>query len=160
LTFSTSATRHLKIHRNTLVARLGLIGELLGHDLGRVAHQAVLDLALRIRTAPQVTTGPAVGIEAADLDDLLLAPAVRAWALATLRPIRDPALESTLRTWLDRDARLSAAAAALGVSVPGVRKRISRLERALNRSLLQPPSARYDLWLALRAADLAGHADS
>jgi hypothetical protein len=158
LSFSTSATRHLKIHRNTLVARLGLISELLGRDLGRVAHQAVLDLALRIRTAPRITAAAGVGTEAADLDDLLLAPAVREWALATLRPIRDPALESTLRTWLDRDARLSATAAALGVSVPGARKRIYRLERALSRSLLQPPSARYDLWLALRAADLEGWA--
>jgi DNA-binding PucR family transcriptional regulator len=156
LSFSTAATRHLKIHRNTLVTRLGLIGELLGLDLGRVADQAVLDLALRVRAMPHATT--AHEAEVVDLDDLLRAPAVREWALATLRPIRDPALESTLRIWLDRDARLSATADALGVSVPGARKRLGRLERALERSLLQPPSARFDVWLALRAADLTARA--
>jgi Arc/MetJ family transcription regulator len=156
LSFSTAATRHLKIHRNTLVTRLGLIGELLALDLGRVADQAVLDLALRVRAMPHGTS--AQETEVVDLDDLLRAPAVREWALATLRPIRDTALESTLRIWLDRDARLSATADALGVSVPGARKRLGRLERALERSLLQPPSARFDVWLALRAADLTARA--
>lgn len=37
LAFSSHATQHLKIHRNTLTARLRLIGELLGVDLNRVA---------------------------------------------------------------------------------------------------------------------------
>jgi sugar diacid utilization regulator len=155
LTFSTAATRHLKIHRNTLVARLGLIGELVGLDLDRVAHQAVLDLALRVRASPQATTARDDGIHPVRLDDLLRSAAVREWALATLRRIRDTPLESTLRTWLERDARLSATADALGVSVPGARKRLTRLEQTLGRSLLRPPSARHDLWLAFRAADLA-----
>lgn len=39
--------------------------------------------------------------------------------------------------------------------MPGVRKRLTRLESVLGRSLLQTPSARYDLWLAFRALDLA-----
>jgi sugar diacid utilization regulator len=155
LSFSTAATRHLKIHRNTLVARLGLIEELLGLDLGRVAHQAVLDLALRVRAAPLATTAPDDGSGATTLDDLLRSPAVREWALAILRPIRDPALGSTLRVWLDNDARLSVTAVALGVSVPGARKRLCRLEQVLSRSLLQAPNARHDLWLAVRAANLA-----
>ena len=45
LAFSSHATQHLKIHRNTLAARLRLIGGLLGLDLNRVADQAALDLA-------------------------------------------------------------------------------------------------------------------
>ncbi len=156
LSFSMAATRHLKIHRNTLLARLRMVGELLGLDLRKAGQQAVLDLALRIRGNPaQFDTNAAVG-----LDDLLRAPAVQHWARTTLRPLREAAngavLESTLRVWLDHDARLSATAAALGVSVPGARKRLGRLEQVLRRSLLQPPSARHDLWLALRAADLAG----
>lgn len=52
LAFSSHATDHLKVHRNTLAARLRLIGELLGLDLHRLADQAALDLALRIRATP------------------------------------------------------------------------------------------------------------
>jgi hypothetical protein len=159
LSFSTGATRHLKIHRNTLAARLRLIGELLGLDLGKADQQAALDLALRIWAAPgEVDAGSAVV-----LDDLLRAPAVQHWARATLRPLRQAAngsaLEATLRAWLDNDARVGATAHALGVSVPGARKRLCRLEQILHRSILQPPSARHDLWLALRAADLAHPTD-
>ncbi|RDL09768.1 PucR-like helix-turn-helix protein [Streptomyces sp. HB202] len=40
LAFSSHATEHLKVHRNTLAARLRLIGELLGLDLHRLADQA------------------------------------------------------------------------------------------------------------------------
>jgi hypothetical protein len=158
LSFSMAATRHLKIHRNTLLARLRMVGKLLGLDLRKADHQALLDLALRIRGNPaQVDRDAAVM-----LDDLLRAPAVQHWARSALRPLREAAngavLESTLRVWLDHDARLSATAAALGVSVPGARKRLGRLEQVLRRSLLQAPSARHDLWLAIRAADLAGRA--
>ncbi|WP_143665949.1 helix-turn-helix domain-containing protein, partial [Streptomyces griseus] len=62
------------------------------------------------------------------------------------------------RTWLRCEGRLGPAAAELGISVPGARKRLTRLETVLQRSLLRPPSARYDLWLALRAHDLAAEA--
>lgn len=34
-------------------------------------------------------------------------------------------------------------------------KRLARLETVLQRSLLRTPSARYDLWPAFRALDLA-----
>ncbi|MEV0054352.1 helix-turn-helix domain-containing protein [Saccharopolyspora shandongensis] len=46
-------------------------------------------------------------------------------------------------------------AAELGVSVVGVRKRLLRVENLLGRSLLNGPSARYDLYLALRVLDAA-----
>jgi hypothetical protein len=160
LSFSMAATQHLKIHRNTLVARLRLIGQLLELDLGRADQQAVLDLALRIRAVPRHTSDPEDVGGAVDPDDLMRAPAVQQWARTMLRPLREAAqgevLESTLRVWLANDSRLSATADELGVSVPGARKRLCRLEQILQRSLLQSPSARHDLWFALRAADL-GH---
>ncbi|MFE4690954.1 PucR family transcriptional regulator [Streptomyces sp. NPDC056749] len=158
LAFSSHATRHLKIHRNTLAARLKLVGELLGLDLNRVADQAAVDLALRIRATPSLHR-PGAGTPAVseDLDTVLGAPAVQDWAAQQLRLLAGagPAGEETLRSWLRCEARLSAAAAELGISVPGARKRLTRLEALLCRSLLQAPSARYDLWLAFRTVDLA-----
>ncbi|WP_327372025.1 helix-turn-helix domain-containing protein [Streptomyces sp. NBC_01217] len=167
LAFSSHATQHLKIHRNTLTARLRLIGELLGLDLHRVADQAALDLALRIRATP-TTHRAADRDEAASerphrLDDILRGPAVQEWAARQLRPLTESGISgsttdprTTLRAWLDCEAQLGPTAAALGISVPGVRKRLTRLESTLHRSLLRTPSARYDLWLAFRALDLAG----
>ncbi|MFE7617416.1 helix-turn-helix domain-containing protein [Streptomyces sp. NPDC057496] len=166
LAFSSHATQHLKIHRNTLAARLRLIGELLGLDLSRVGDQAALDLALRVHATP--TAPPAASADGPKspvprrLDDILRTTAMREWADRQLRPLTGPDgskgtadPRETLRTWLECEARTAATADALGISVPGVRKRLTRLESALGRSLLQAPSARYDLWLAFRALDLA-----
>ncbi|MEW1612358.1 MULTISPECIES: helix-turn-helix domain-containing protein [unclassified Streptomyces] len=182
LAFSSHATGHLKVHRNTLAARLKLIGELLGLDLHRLADQAALDLALRIRATPapvctpdtaeaERTAGPGRANGAAhDLDEVLRRPAVQEWAARQLAPLAalvggapagpvgpvgpvGPA-EETLRAWLRCEGRLGPTAAELGISVPGARKRLTRLETVLQRSLLRPPSARYDLWLALRAQDV------
>ncbi|MFE9380288.1 helix-turn-helix domain-containing protein [Streptomyces sp. NPDC006855] len=196
LAFSSHATDHLKVHRNTLTARLRLIGELLGLDLHRLADQSALDLALRVRAtpapgcapdpAPGCAPDPAPGCApdpapgcvpesaqpasaplsapygpapvpgtsqaAGGLDEILRRPAVRDWADTQLAPVLGA--EETLRTWLRCEARLGPAAAELGISVPGARKRLTRLEALLQRSLLRPPSARYDLWLALRSRDL------
>ncbi|MEK8172336.1 helix-turn-helix domain-containing protein [Streptomyces sp. M19] len=58
-----------------------------------------------------------------------------------------------MRTWLRADARLPATARALGISLPGARKRLAKAEEALGRSLLHAPSAKYELWLAMRALD-------
>ncbi|OZM82988.1 DNA-binding protein [Pseudonocardia sp. MH-G8] len=167
LAFSTAATRHLKIHRNTLSARLRRIEELLELDLGRADQQAVLDLALRIRSTPRASgpPGPADPARVVALDDLLTMPAAQEWARNLLRPLRETAHasrhEATLRAWLDSGSRLSATAVVLGISVAAARKRCARLEQLLRRSLLHAPDARHDLWLALHAADLgrrAGHA--
>ncbi|SCD45833.1 PucR C-terminal helix-turn-helix domain-containing protein [Streptomyces sp. PpalLS-921] len=158
LAFSSHATQHLKIHRNTLAARLKLIGELLGLDLNRLAGQAALDLALCIRAAP-ARHRPDVRREhpaAPDLDAVLSGPGIQDWAAQQLRQIAPagPTAEETLRTWLRCEAQLAPTAAELGISVPGTRKRLVRLEAVLHRSLLRTPSARYDLWTAFRAADL------
>ncbi|HET6856167.1 MAG TPA: helix-turn-helix domain-containing protein, partial [Streptomyces sp.] len=163
LAFSSAATRHLKIHRNTLASRLRRIEALLGLDLERVGGQAKLDLALRIGALPQVSDrGTEVTTESAlptrgekTFEALLRLPVAREWALTQLRPVREdaPALEATLRAWLRHDARLSATAQEMGVSVTGVRKRLVRLEQILRRSLLRCPNARHDLWLAVEILD-------
>ncbi|MFD0423282.1 helix-turn-helix domain-containing protein [Streptomyces parvus] len=175
LAFSSHATDHLKVHRNTLAARLRFIGDLLGLDLHRLADQAALDLALRVRatpapactpeapsSAPPVPYASGTSTAADGLDAILCRPAVRDWAGRQLAPVLGdqrlapvPGAEETLRTWLRCEGRLGPAAAELGISVPGARKRLTRLETVLQRSLLRPPSARYDLWLALRSRDLA-----
>ncbi|MFJ1598583.1 helix-turn-helix domain-containing protein [Streptomyces sp. NPDC088261] len=105
-------------------------------------------------------TGPVPSPAAQDpFEALLCLPAVQEWALTQLRPVRTdaPTLETTLRAWLRHDTRLSATARALGVSVTGTRKRLTRLEQVLRRSLLRVPNARHDLWLA--AAALNGPPD-
>jgi hypothetical protein len=83
------------------------------------------------------------------LDVLLAGPEVRRWAEMKVSPLRerDPELYvKTLRAWLVNHARIEATATALGISVPGTRKRLSRIEEILGRSLMSAPSARYDLW--------------
>ncbi|WP_326701668.1 helix-turn-helix domain-containing protein [Streptomyces sp. NBC_01754] len=158
LAFSSHATQHLKIHRNTLAARLRLIGDLLGTDLNRLADQAALDLALCVRALParHRPDGRQERAAAPDLDAVLRAPGVQSWAAQRLRQLAPAGrtAEETVRTWLRCEAQLGPTAAELGISVPGARKRIVRLEGVLHRSLLRAPSARYDLWLAFRAADL------
>lgn len=153
LTFDSGASRHLKIHRNTLTARLRLLGDLLGADLTRVADQSAAWLALRLHsigpahpTSPEPTT---------TLDRLLSTPSARVWAQSRLHPLEHtgpPAGIETLRAWLRADTRLSPTAAALGISAPAARKRLTRIEQALGRSLLHTPSAKHELWLAMRAS--------
>ncbi|WP_461155498.1 helix-turn-helix domain-containing protein [Saccharopolyspora tripterygii] len=149
LAFHQQATRHLKIHRNTLSARLQKIGSLLGRDLHRLPDQAQLDLALRLRAGRGDPQPPR------DLDDLLRGDEVRRWAEVLLAPLREsPRLVETVRAWLRADARPSLAAEALGISAAAARKRLANAEQLLERSLLHSPSLSYDLHLAFRALDL------
>ncbi|MEU5022909.1 helix-turn-helix domain-containing protein [Streptomyces milbemycinicus] len=176
LSFGGAANRHLKIHRNTLAARIRLIGDLLGLDIGRsLAGQSTAWLALRLHSAPPGTaetpaeppteppteppaapaTPTAPAPAPASLDALLSSPAAELWARAQLGPLDEAgptAVPETVRAWLRADARLPAAATALGISLPGARKRLARAEEVLGRSLLRAPSAKYELWLALRAS--------
>ncbi|KUL59320.1 hypothetical protein ADL28_17645 [Streptomyces violaceusniger] len=157
LSFGGAASRHLKIHRNTLAARLRHLDELLGVEVSRsLAAQSAAWLALRLHTAPQAAAARAQAPPGptATLDTVLGTPAAGTWARAQLRPLeqaRPTAGLETVRTWLRADARLPAAAAALGISLPGARKRLTRAEDVLGRSLLTAPSAKYELWLAMRA---------
>ncbi|MFG2483904.1 PucR family transcriptional regulator [Streptomyces virginiae] len=158
LNFASHATRLLRIHRNTLAARLRLIEALLGLDLARLPDQAALSLALRLTPGAGRGSGPDPA-PAPGLDQVLSDPRLTDWARGHLDgltgPDAPPGARDTVRLWLAHDAQLGPAAAAMGVSVPGARKRLTRIEALLERSLLQSPSARYDLWLAHRAEDLA-----
>lgn len=151
LSFYNSATRQLKIHRNTLTARLGRIERLLGCDIHQIRAQALLHLALRILNSPPLP-GQSHD-QRCNIGDLIDSPAIRLWAERQLAPVlaeKTQQLLTTLRTWLSSNARLGPAARSLGISTPGIRKRLLRLEKILRRSLLEGPSARYDLLLALR----------
>lgn len=154
LTFYGGAAAQLKIHRNTLSARLRRIERLIGYPLDDLPAQATVHLALQLLDEP-VHEAPGTD-DGAQLDTLLESPQVRRWATARLEPLLVPdqaaALE-TLRVWLDNNARLEPTAAALGLSVPAVRKRLLRIEETVKRSLLDGPSARYDMWYELRVYD-------
>ncbi|MFE5534907.1 helix-turn-helix domain-containing protein [Streptomyces sp. NPDC056492] len=166
LNFGPHATRLLKIHRNTLATRLRLVESVLGTDLARLPGQAELSFALRLTPGgPGAAPGAPAGVPAGapgDLEGVLRHRDLSAWARAHLAPLTGPdappGARETVRAWLRHDAHLVPAAAALGISVPGARKRLTRIEALLERSLLQSPSARHDLWLAHRAEELAGFA--
>ncbi len=157
LSFGGAASRHLKIHRNTLAARMRHLDGLLGVEVSRsLAAQSAAWLALRLHTAPQAAAARAQAPpgHTATLDAVLGTPAAGTWARAQLRPLEQAGPTAgleTIRTWLRADARLPAAATALGISLPGARKRLTRAEDVLGRSLLTAPSAKYELWLAMRA---------
>lgn len=153
LSFTTDAAKQLNIHRNTLSMRLRRIEKILGRGVRRLSEQAILDLALRIENYPTVTTAKSPD---SDIDTMFRTPAVRLWAQHQLAPLAGEntnTLWPTLRSWLTNDARLDATAKTLGISEAGARKRLLRLEHTFERALLHGPSARYDLWLALRISD-------
>ncbi|RLK52875.1 helix-turn-helix domain-containing protein [Microbacterium telephonicum] len=103
--------------------------------------------------------------EAVDFDDVAATGVLasldtadaRARADAHLRPLRDhdaahgTALVETVRVWLQHDARIDAAAAALGVHRHTVRARVSQAQTLLGVDLAAFP-ARAELWAALIAA--------
>lgn len=161
LRFSSGAAAHLRIHRNTLAARLASVQELLRLDLGRLAHRSALALALHAAPAAPHDPDDAPGDDrpVPALDDLLALPRVEAWAERQLRPLHGPdaptAVAQTLATWLHMDARLVPTAQALRVSPSAVRKRLARAETLLQRSLVRSPASVHDLWLAERALELA-----
>ncbi|WP_260613915.1 helix-turn-helix domain-containing protein [Streptomyces sp. WAC07061] len=164
LRFASHAAAHLKIHRNTLSARIRQISELLGLDLNQLAGQAILSLALRVDAAP-IDVDPAWegsqyvhrGVAHA-LNELLVHPAVVEWAWLQFTPVHETALPSdlaaTLDSWLRHDAQVGATATALSLSPSAVRKRLTRTEALLERSLLRSPDAVHDLWIALHTLDL------
>ncbi|MGW2253204.1 helix-turn-helix domain-containing protein [Kitasatospora sp. NPDC001660] len=163
LRFSSGAAAHLKIHRNTLAARLTSVQDLLHLDLAPLANRSALALALHTTAAgaPPRRDGDATadGQPAPTLDDLLALPRVRAWAHRLFRPLRaadaPTAIAETLAAWLRLDARLGPTAEALSLSPSAVRKRLARAEELLQRSLTRSPTSVHDLWLARRALELA-----
>jgi DNA-binding PucR family transcriptional regulator len=83
---------------------------------------------------------------AAELARSRLAP------LDALGPGPRERLAATLRAWLDRPGQVQAVAATLSVHPQTVRYRLKQL-RELFGSRLEDPEARFELALALRAAD-------
>ncbi|WP_345800087.1 PucR family transcriptional regulator [Microbacterium sp. AZCO] len=83
--------------------------------------------------------------------------AARSLAAARLAPLREhdaeqgTALVDTVRSWLEHDARIDAAATALGVHRHTVRARIGLAQRLLGTDLTSF-AARADLWAALQVA--------
>lgn len=152
LDFRGAAWRQLKVARSTLWERIGHIETLMDRDLSRLPVQAELHLALQLLYRPGDDTARATP----KLDELLATPAARQWAQMTLAPLvkeEDRQLLDTVRAWLAADTRQEAAAAALGISDRGLRRRLLRAEQCLGRSLTGGPSARHDLLLALRIRD-------
>ncbi|MEV5571858.1 helix-turn-helix domain-containing protein [Spirillospora sp. NPDC052269] len=158
LAFSTRAARQLKIHRNTLTARLRLIADLLDCDLNDLAVLSELHLAQRLLGQPRQAGHPDM-LDDLSLDRLLDAPHVTRWARNRLSEISgsDPRLLHTLRIWLSHNGHLPSTADSLQLSVPATRKRILRIEQILKRSLLNAPSALCDMQLAIRIADQGRH---
>jgi hypothetical protein len=150
LDFGPQAAAQLKVHRNTLSARLRRIGAELRCDLTRFATRSELYLALQlIDERPHSKVA-----EVVELDTLLDRPEIRRWAeiqLSPLLPANRRTQLTTVRTWFQHDLRTAPVATALGISAHGLRKRLARAEELLGRALLVGPSARYDLYLALRA---------
>jgi purine catabolism regulator len=111
-------------------------------------------------TALRRGSGPVSGfreIAASGVLSALDSDAARSLAAARLAPLREhdsaqgTALVDTVRAWLEHDARIDAAAAALGVHRHTVRARIGLAQRLLGTDLTSF-AARADLWAALQVS--------
>nr|WP_133544715.1 PucR family transcriptional regulator [Microbacterium sp. BK668] len=115
------------------------------------AHSQALT-ALRRGSQPVSRFGE---IAASGLLSALDSDAARSLAAARLAPLREndavhgTALVETVRTWLEQDARIDAAATALGVHRHTVRARIALAQRLLGTDLTSF-AARADVWAALQ----------
>ncbi|HEY7077363.1 MAG TPA: helix-turn-helix domain-containing protein [Solirubrobacteraceae bacterium] len=115
----------------------------------------------RAAAAFRLPTGPGLIVAEEHLGALLLSadPALaadlartRLAPLAGLAPVARQRLAVTLRAWLDRPGQVQAVAAALDVHPQTVRYRLRQL-RELFGSRLEDPDSRFELALALRAAE-------
>ncbi|MET0974223.1 MAG: PucR family transcriptional regulator ligand-binding domain-containing protein [Leifsonia sp.] len=132
---------------------------------GLSAPTAMTDLA-RARAQALRALGAASGPGVVDFEEIATAGVLsslgttdaREIARAILAPLAAHDAETgsdllrTLRVWLENDARLDAAALALGVHRHTMRGRIAAAESVLGRDLSRFP-ARAELWAALLAAD-------
>jgi purine catabolism regulator len=121
-------------------------------DFARAHDEARAALARRREPVARFDTAAAPGVLAALDGDL-----ARVLAAAALAPLTDhdaangTALVDAVRAWLENDARIDAAASALGVHRHTVRTRIALAERVLGTDLSAFP-ARAELWAALQVA--------
>ncbi|WP_439680814.1 PucR family transcriptional regulator [Embleya sp. MST-111070] len=168
LAHGAEAPRRLYVHRNTLAARLGLVGELLGVDFRTLEGQALVALALDLDALPQEAPptpdpgrpdafdDPPARDRPGPLDVVLHSTVAREWAADVLRGAHTPPDAPgavALRAWLASDAHANRAAAATGVSVSALRKRLARLVPTLGGDVVTHRTLRRDLWLALRITE-------
>lgn len=149
LTFRANATAQLNLSQGGLAKRLRRVETILGRSLRSFPEQAELDLALQVLQSP----GPRPAGPAPDLVGLLASGPAREWAKSLLAPLdENPVLLETVRAYLAAGESSEAAAAELAdVGDRQVRRRLHQAEELLGRSLGgNGPSARYDVFLALR----------
>ena len=133
-------------------ARLGVSEPVTYAEVGDAHAQATT--ALRRGTQPITRFRE---IAASGVLSALDSDAARSLAAARLAPLRQhdasegTALVETVRVWLVQDARIDAAATALGVHRHTVRARIGLAQRLLDTDLASF-AARADLWAALQVA--------
>ncbi|WP_037579580.1 PucR family transcriptional regulator [Phaeacidiphilus oryzae] len=135
---------------------LGVSGPGLIDEAGEAAVEARRAMAVARRSGRRLVEHEDVG--AGSLLPLLGEDAVRAYADALLRPLREHDASSrgdlvaSLGAWLARHGQWDAAAADLGVHRHTLRYRMRRVEELLGRSL-DDTDMRMELWLALRATE-------
>ncbi|MEU1971081.1 PucR family transcriptional regulator [Microbacterium sp. NPDC019599] len=133
-------------------SRIGLSEPVPYAEFGDAHAQAVT--ALRRGAAPITRFRE---IAASGVLSALDSEAARSLAAARLAPLREhderegTALVETVRMWLEQDARIDAAATALGVHRHTVRARIGLAQRLLGTDLASF-AARADLWAALQVS--------
>jgi sugar diacid utilization regulator len=131
-----TAGRIIGIHRNTVAHRIAKVGELLNLDLDRVLDRVVVSLAVQIvlkHGHEEISPDPM-----ADLQRMLSAPEVRAWAETFLKPLKGDRrdLLRTLRAWLEHDSHVEKTAAALDLSPVTVRSHLRAAEPLIQRELI------------------------
>jgi purine catabolism regulator len=137
-------------------ARLGISEPVPYAEFGDAHAQALT--ALRRGTEPLTRFRE---VAASGVLSALDSDAARSLAAARLAPLREhdtsegTALVETVRVWLEQDARIDAAATALGVHRHTVRARIGLAQRLLDTDLASF-AARADLWAALQVARGSG----
>lgn len=125
-------------------------------EVARGRQEAEQALAAGRRLGRPHTTFADVGADG--LLPLVNTPAGRAFAESVLRPLRaadgrgGSELLASLRAWLEHNGHWDGAATALHVHRHTLRSRIRRIEGLLDRDL-DAPSARAELWTALRLVD-------
>lgn len=126
-----------------------------GYDQARAAYREARAAHGRSRTGVALRFDD---VASAGMLGALHTPDARALAAGLLGPVREydrrhaTTLESTLRAWLDHDARLDATARALGIHRHTARARVQHAERLLGTDL-SALSARAQLWAAFNALD-------
>ncbi|MCU1421089.1 MAG: hypothetical protein JWN36_740, partial [Microbacteriaceae bacterium] len=118
--------------------------------IGTLAAALAQATASRDRTTAEAPVSAFDDLAGGGMLALLQTEDARAVAAASLAPLAvDPALLTTLRTWLDHNGVFDAAARDLGIHRHTLRARVAEAERLLGRDLA-PFSARADLYAALQ----------